>query len=40
MFQNKRYLTKAIEFSISLELQIFLWELIDKKIRSNEKLDY
>jgi hypothetical protein len=30
MFNNSRYLTKGVQEKISLELQIFMWECIDK----------
>lgn len=30
MFNNQRYLTKGVQAEISLELQIFMWECIDK----------
>ena len=29
MFSNNRYLTKAVQTEIPLELQIFMWECID-----------
>lgn len=30
MFNNQRYFTRGIEAEIPLELQIFLWECIDR----------
>lgn len=30
MFNNQRYLTKGVQAEIPLELQIFMWECIDK----------
>ena len=30
MFSNSRYLTKGVQEKIPLELQIFMWECIDK----------
>ena len=37
MFNNKRYLTKGIDESIPLELQLFMWNCID---RMPEPKDY
>ena len=30
MFKNSRYLTRGVQEKIPLELQIFMWECIDK----------
>lgn len=30
MFNNQRYLTKGVQAEIPLELQLFMWECIDK----------
>lgn len=30
MFKNQRYLTRGIEAEIPLELQLFLWDCIDR----------
>lgn len=30
MFNNHRYLTKGVQVEIPLELQLFMWECIDK----------
>ena len=30
MFNNNRYLTKGVQTEIPLELQIFMWECIDR----------
>ena len=30
MFDNQRYLTRGVQDSVPLELQLFLWECIDK----------
>lgn len=30
MFENSRYLTKGVNQSVSLELQIFIWKCIDE----------
>lgn len=40
MFQNDRYITKGIEIEIPLETQLFLWGLIDERLKSGSKLDY
>ena len=37
MFSNNRYLTKGVQTEIPLELQIFMWECID---RLHEPKDY
>lgn len=37
MFSNKRYLTKGVQEDIPFELQIFMWECID---RLPEERDY
>lgn len=39
MFENKRYMTKAIASDISFDLQLYLWELIDE-LKAKIKLDY
>lgn len=30
MFDNQRYLTKGVQSEIPIELQIFMWECVDK----------
>ena len=30
MFSNQRYLTKGVQSEISIELQLFMWECIDR----------
>lgn len=40
MFQNSRYLTKGVQIDIPIETQMFMWELIDERIRKGAKLDY
>lgn len=37
MFSNKRYLTRGVQADIPFELQIFMWECID---RLPEERDY
>jgi len=37
MFRNQRYLTKGVQAEIPLELQLFMWECID---RMPEECDY
>lgn len=37
MFNNKRYITRGIDFEIPFELQFFMWECID---RMPEPKDY
>jgi len=37
MFNNQRYLTKGVQAEIPLELQIFMWECVD---RMPEPKDY
>ena len=37
MFNNKRYLTRGIDAEIPFELQIFMWDCID---RMSEPKDY
>lgn len=39
MFENNRYLTKAIVSDISIDLQLYLWELVDE-LKAKIKLDY
>jgi len=39
MFSNKRYLTKGIAEELPLELQIYIWGMIDK-VKKDIKLDY
>jgi len=40
MFQKSRYLTRGIQHEIPFDIQIMLWELIDKRIASGAKMDY
>ena len=40
MFQNKRYLTRGIQYEIPFDIQIVLWELIDKRVASGARMDY
>lgn len=41
MFDNKRYITKGVNETVSIELQMLLWNLIDElKKRENFKIDY
>ena len=40
MFKGKRYITRGIDMSIPIDMQLFMRELIDNKLRNNEKLDY
>lgn len=35
-----RYMTKGISSKIPLSLQLYIWNLIDDKINSKEKMDY
>ncbi|MGN0629949.1 MAG: DUF960 family protein, partial [Ruminococcus sp.] len=37
MFNNQRYLTKGVQADIPFELQVFMWECID---RLPEERDY
>ncbi len=37
MFNNQRYLTRGVQWSIPLELQLFMWGCID---RLSEERDY
>ena len=37
MFNNQRYLTKGVQLEIPIELQLFMWECID---RMPEPKDY
>lgn len=37
MFNNQRYLTKGVQAEIPLELQLFMWECLD---RMSEPKDY
>ena len=37
MFNNQRYLTKGVQSEIPLELQLFMWECLD---RMSEPKDY
>ncbi len=39
MFKNQRYATAGIQLELPIELQLFLWNLIDNLSRTN-KLDY
>ena len=38
MFSNNRYLTKGVQTEIPLELQIFMWECIDRMPESKDYL--
>ena len=38
MFNNNRYLTKGVQTEIPLELQIFMWECIDRMPESKDYL--
>lgn len=41
MFDNERYITKGVNETVSIQLQIILWSLIDElKKRENFKIDY
>jgi hypothetical protein len=40
MFTSSRYMTKGIQDQISLELQIYIWSLIDSRITEGEEMDY
>jgi len=35
-----RYMTRGVSSKIPLTLQIYLWNLIDEKLKKNEDLDY
>lgn len=39
-FNTKKYITRGIEASIPIELQIFLWEVIGDLSHSQIELDY
>lgn len=40
MFNNPRYMTKAISEQLPLGLQIILWNLIDELRKTPQQLDY
>lgn len=40
MFQNQRYLTRGVQAEIPIETQLFMWGLIDERVRAGAKLDY
>ena len=39
-FTGKRYITSGIENEIPAELQIMMWDMVDKLRHTNQKLDY
>lgn len=39
MFQNPRYLTRGVQASVPLDIQLLLWSLIEEA-REKTKLDY
>lgn len=41
MFEGKRYITTGINDSIEIDLQLYMWQLIDDlKVKKNFKIDY
>ncbi len=40
MFNNDRYITCGISSKIPAKLQVFLWDLIDERNKTKQKLDY
>ena len=37
---HKRYVSRGIHNTFSMELQIKLWQLIDEKLKNNNEMDY
>lgn len=40
MFDNAKYITKDVQNSIPLELQLFMWNCINALKEKNQELDY
>lgn len=40
MFQNKRYVSKGVANEVPLEIQIYLWGLIDALVSESKSVDY
>jgi hypothetical protein len=42
MFQSKsnRYVTRGVDDSVPVEIQFFLWSLIDEQVRKGNEVDY
>lgn len=40
MFTSKRHMTRGIHESLGLEIQIFLWAMIDQRKRTGIEVDY
>ena len=40
MFKNPRYLTRGVQHDIPVNVQIMLWQLIDKFVVSGTTVDY
>jgi hypothetical protein len=42
MFQSKnnRYVTRGVDDSVPVEIQFFLWSLIDEQVQKGRELDY
>ncbi|URM33404.1 DUF960 domain-containing protein [Cytobacillus firmus] len=38
--QGKRYMTRSIAETLHIEIQLFLWSLLDEKVSKEEELDY
>ena len=39
-FEGKKYLTRGVDNTIPIQLQIFIWEVIEDLTRSEIELDY
>jgi hypothetical protein len=40
MFQNKKYITSGVNVYIPIITQVYLWQLIDARIKTGAKMDY
>ena len=40
MFENPRYVSRAIADAVAVDIQQLVWALLDERVKSKEELDY